>query len=94
MQRRRPAVAGGRGWATTFAPGTEAGAGLVVAATFAYSLVGPGRGATIYVAATFAYLAVVGWLIGDRQPVRLIVQAAVLAFGLYFIMGVLLGVRL
>jgi hypothetical protein len=34
-----------------------------------------------------------GYLIGDRNPLRLLAQAAVLSAGLYFVMGFLLGVR-
>jgi hypothetical protein len=81
-------------WRERFAPGTEAGAGLIVAATFLFSLYGPGHGAVAYLAGTFIYLMVVGYLIGDRQPARLIIQAALCAVGLYLLMGVALGVRL
>jgi hypothetical protein len=88
------APAGGRSWRQHFAPGTEACAGLVVAATVAFSLVGTGNGAVVYLVSTFIYLLVAGYLIGDRSAVRLIAQAALCTAGLYFIMGVLLGVRL
>ena len=81
-------------WRERCAPGTEAGAGLIVAATFFFSLYGPGHGRVAYLAGTFVYLMVVGYLIGDRQPVRLILQAALCAIGLYLLMGVALGVRL
>lgn len=81
-------------WRERFAPGTEGGAGLIVAATFAFSLHGPGRGPVSYIVSAFLYLAVVGYLIGDRQPFRLIAQAAVLSASLYFIMGFLLGAHL
>jgi hypothetical protein len=81
-------------WRERFAPGTEAGAGLVVAATFAFALHGPGDGPISYVVSAFLYLVVAGYLIGDRKPVRLIAQAAILSSGLYLIMGFLLGVRL
>jgi hypothetical protein len=81
-------------WRERFAPGTEAGAGLIVAATFFFSLYGPGHGAIAYLAGTFLYLMVVGYLIGDRQPVKLITQAALCAGVLYLLMGVALGVRL
>jgi hypothetical protein len=81
-------------WRERFAPGTEAGAGLVVAATFAFSLHGPGDGPIPYVVSAFLYLVVAGYLIGDRTPVRLLTQAAILSTGLYFIMGFVLGVRL
>ena len=39
-------------------------------------------------------LAFVGYVIGERHPVWLVLQAGVLSVGLYFIMGPLLGVRL
>jgi len=81
-------------WRERFSPGTEAGAGLIVAATFAFAFFGPGHGPAIYVVSAFIYLAVVGYLIGDRNPVKLIAQAAIFSTGLYLIMGVLLGVRL
>jgi len=81
-------------WRERFAPGTEAGAGLVVAATFAFALHGPGDGPISYVVSAFLYLVVAGYLIGDRKPVRLIAQAAILSTGLYLIMGYVLGVRL
>ena len=81
-------------WRERFAPGTEAGAGLVVAATFAFSLYGPGDGPIAYLVSTFVYLMVAGYLIGDRKPLRLIAQAAICATGLYLIMGLALGVRL
>jgi len=77
-----------------FAPGTEMGAGLVVAATFAFALFGPGLGRTVYIASSFAYLLVAGYLIGDRQPLWLIGQAALLSIGLYLVMGVVLAVPL
>jgi hypothetical protein len=81
-------------WRQRFAPGTEAAAGLVVAATFVLSLFGTGNGPAVYLVTTFIYLLVVGYLIGDRKPVRLIAQAAICCAGIYLIMGVLLGVRL
>jgi hypothetical protein len=81
-------------WRERFAPGTEAGAGLIVAATFFFSLYGPGHGAVAYLAGTFIYVLVVGYLIGDREPVWLILQAALCSTGLYLLMGVALGVRL
>ena len=77
-----------------FAPGTELGAGLVVAATFAFAYFGPGNGSRVYVVSAFLYLAVAGYLIGDRQPIWLIGQAAILSAGLYIVMGVILGVPL
>jgi hypothetical protein len=77
-----------------FAPGTEAGAGLIVAATFAFAFFGPGSGRVQYVVSAFLYLLVAGYLIGDRKPLSLVVQAAIFSLGLYLIMGVLLGVRL
>lgn len=83
-----------KAWRERFAPGTEAGASLIVAATFFFSLYGPGHGAIVYLVSTFVYLMVVGYLIGDRQPVKLVTQAALCAGGLYFLMGVALGVRL
>lgn len=79
--------------AMRFAPGTEAGAGLVVAVTFAFAF-GPGHGPVVYLITAFLYLLLVGYLIGDRNTVWLIGQAALLSAGLYFIMGVLLGVDL
>lgn len=92
----RKAVAGRphKPWRKRFAPGTEAGAGLVVAATFAFAVHGPGDGPISYVVSAFLYLTVAGYLIGDRKPVRLIAQAAILSTGLYLIMGYVLGVRL
>jgi uncharacterized membrane protein len=81
-------------WRERFASGTEAGAGLVVLATFVFAVFGPGNGPTQYLVSTFLYLLVVGYLIGDRHPVKLIAQAAILATGLYLLMGVALGVRL
>ena len=81
-------------WRARVAPGTEAGAGLIVAATFLFSLYGPGHGAVAYLAGTFIYLMVVGYLIGDRHPVKLIAQAGLCAAALYLLMGVALGVRL
>lgn len=81
-------------WQARFAPGTEAAAGLVVAATFLFTFFGPGDGAVAYLVSAFVYLTFVGYVIGDRNPIWLIGQAAALAGGLYFIMGVLLGVRL
>ena len=90
----RKAVAGRPPWRERFAPGTEAGAGLVVAATFAFAVHGPGDGPISYVVSAFLYLIVAGYLIGDRKPVRLIAQAAILSAGLYLIMGYVLGVRL
>jgi hypothetical protein len=83
-----------RPWHVRFAPGTEAGAGLVVAATFVFSLFGPGDGPFVYLASLFIYLTVAGYLIGDRKPVRLVMQAALCAIGLYLVMAVILGVRL
>jgi hypothetical protein len=77
-----------------FAPGTEMGAGLVVAATFAFALFGPGNGTRAYLVSAFLYLAVAGYLIGDRQPIWLIGQAALLSTGLYVVMGIILGVPL
>jgi hypothetical protein len=77
-----------------FAPGTEMGAGLVVAATFAFAFFGPGNGTRAYLVSAFLYLAVAGYLIGDRQPIWLIVQAALLSAGLYVVMGVILSVPL
>jgi hypothetical protein len=79
--------------ANRFAPGTELGAGLVVAATFAFAF-GPGHGPVIYLISAFLYLLAVGYLIGDRKPFWLIGQAALLSAGLYLIMGILLGVSL
>src|SRR5690606_30075569 len=35
-------------WRERFAPGTELGAGLMVAATFGFSMIGPGDGPVIY----------------------------------------------
>jgi hypothetical protein len=90
----RAPLESGRHGRQRFAPGTEAAAGLVVAATVAFSLVGTGNGALVYLVSTFIYLVVAGSLIGDRKPVKLIAQAALCTAGLYFIMGVLLGVRL
>jgi hypothetical protein len=93
--RRRKSRAGiGVPWQARFAPGTEAGAALVVAATFVFTFFGPGDGAATYLVSAFIYLTFVGYVIGDRNPIWLFGQAAVLAAGLYFIMGVLLGVRL
>jgi hypothetical protein len=92
-QKNWSSASPGKSWRERFAPGTEAGAGLVVAATFAFSLHGPGDGPISYVASAFLYLAVAGYLIGDRNPLRLFAQAAVLSAGLYFVMGFLLGVR-
>jgi len=79
--------------AARFAPGTELGAGLVVAATFAFAF-GPGHGPAVYLVTAFLYLLVVGYLIGDRNIVWLVGQAVLLSAGLYLIMGVLLGVGL
>jgi hypothetical protein len=90
----RRASVGSASWREWFAPGTEGQAALVVAATFAFSLHGPGDGPVAYLVSAFLYLMVVGYLIGDRQPLRLIAQAAILSIGLYLIMGVALGVRL
>lgn len=81
-------------WNERFARGTEPGAGLIVAATLLFSFFGPGDGPVAYVISAFIYLLVVGYLIGDRRPSRLILQAGILAAGLYSVMGVLLGVRL
>jgi hypothetical protein len=81
-------------WSQRFAPGTESGAGLIVAATFLFSLYGPGHGAVAYLVGTFIYLMVVGYLIGDRHPVKLTMQAGMCAATLYLLMGVALGVRL
>ena len=77
-----------------FAPGTEGGAGLIVAATFAFAFFGPGSGPVQYVASAFIYLMIAGYLIGERKPLLLIGQAAIFSVGLYLIMGALLGVRL
>ena len=93
-RRRRSGVGKGVPWQARFAPGTEAGAALVVAATFVFTFFGPGDGAVTYLISAFIYLTFVGYVIGDRSPIWLFSQAAVLAAGLYFIMGVLLGVRL
>ena len=74
-----------------FVPGTELGAGLVVAATFVFAFA-LGHGSIVYVSSTFCYLLVAGYLIGDRDPYWLVSQAVLSAAGLYLIMGVLLGV--
>jgi hypothetical protein len=80
--------------AARFQPGTEGAAGLVVAATFVFSLVGVGGGAPRYLASLFAYLSVTGYLLGDRQLPMLTFRAALCAVGLYLVMGLVLGVRL
>jgi hypothetical protein len=81
-------------WQERFAPGTEAGAGLVVLATFLFSIFGPGDGRWIYITSAFLYLAFVGYVIGERNWLWLILQAAFLSVGLYLLMGWFLGVRL
>lgn len=90
----RRAERGSIPWRARFAPGTEAGAGLVVFATLLFAFFGPGDGPLVYVACAFAYLAFVGYVIGERNRIWLILQAAVLSVGLYLVMGTLLGVRL
>jgi hypothetical protein len=94
LERSRHAERRSISWSERFAPGTEAGAGLVVFATLLFSIFGPGDGPRIYIACAFAYLALVGYVIGERNWVWLIPQAAILSIGLYLIMGWFLGVRL
>lgn len=90
----RGAVRRSISWQERFAPGTEAGAGLVVIATFLFAVFGPGDGRSVYIACAFLYLAFVGYVIGERNWFWLLLQAAILSVGLYLIMGTLLGVRL
>jgi hypothetical protein len=90
----RSAVRRSISWQERFAPGTEAGAGLVALATLLFAFFGPGDGPSIYIACAFLYLVFVGYVIGERNRFWLILQAAVLSIGLYLIMGTFLGVRL
>jgi uncharacterized membrane protein len=78
----------------SLAPGSEFGAGLVVLLTLAFALVGPGDGPPVYVTGLFIYLTLCGWLLGERQWLRLLLTSALCAGGLYAVMGLVLKVRL
>jgi hypothetical protein len=79
-------------WHQRFRPGTEGGAGLVVAATLVYAVVAL-QGDVIFIASTCAYLAGASYLVGERRPLALLAQAGLGTAGIYLVMGVILGVR-